>query len=411
MFVAVARLVDPDGAGRVPLLIVGGRPNSRGVVCSASYEARAFGVRSAMPLSRAARLCPNATFVPVPRAACGRKSREVRAVLERWAPVVEAASIDEFYLDLSGTEALYRGETLARTATRIREAVREETGLTVSIGGGTNRLVAKLAAQRAKPRPGPGAETGRRPAEGVGVVVIPPGGEAAFLAQHALADLPGVGPRLQATLRRRGLVSVADALAIGRATLQGWLGERGGAWLFDRIRGRAGETVSAGRGPQSISREETFPEDLGRDDQLETELLRLATRLAADLRSAGLRARCIHVKLRDHDFRTRQASRTLAESIDSDRAAFAVARDLLRSLRARRRVPARLIGVGFSRFEPAPRADQLELLGSSERASVESTRDRAVARAIDRVAARFGRAALEPARLKARQGRPEPPVT
>src|SRR6478752_6261110 len=122
-FVAVARLVDPEGAGKAPLLIVGGAAGSRGVVCSASYETRKFGVRSAMPISRALRLCPDAVCVPVPRGACSRKHREIRAVLERFAPIVQAASIDEWYLDLAGTEGIYHGEPLAETATRLRREV------------------------------------------------------------------------------------------------------------------------------------------------------------------------------------------------------------------------------------------------------------------------------------------------
>jgi len=135
-FAAVARLVDPEGAGRARLLIVGGAPGSRGVVCSASYEARQFGVRSAMPISRALRLCPDALCVPVPRAACSKKSREIAATLERFAPVVECASIDEWYLDLTGTERLYAGRTIEDVALAIRAAVLAETGLTVSLGGG-----------------------------------------------------------------------------------------------------------------------------------------------------------------------------------------------------------------------------------------------------------------------------------
>ena len=134
MFVAVARLVDPEGAGRSPLLVVGGRRGGRGVVCSASYEARTYGVRSGMPIGQAERLCPGAMFVPVPRGACGEKSDEVRAVLAEWAPVVEPASIDEFYLGLDGTEALYHYERLEETAARIRRDVTERTGLTVTIG-------------------------------------------------------------------------------------------------------------------------------------------------------------------------------------------------------------------------------------------------------------------------------------
>ena len=121
MFVAVARLVDPEGAGRAPRLVVGGRRGERGVVCSASYEVREFGVRSGMPIAQAERLCPDAVFAPVPRKECGIKSREVYQVLQEWSPVVEPASIDEFYLDLSGTEALYRHEPLAETAARIRD--------------------------------------------------------------------------------------------------------------------------------------------------------------------------------------------------------------------------------------------------------------------------------------------------
>src|ERR1700716_3239577 len=122
-YVAVACAVDPDGAGKASLLIVGGSRESRGVVCSASYEARKFGVRSAMPIARALRLCPGAMCVPVPRRACGHKSREIRAVLERYAPIVEGASIDEWYMDLGGTEGMYDHEPLAATATRIRDSV------------------------------------------------------------------------------------------------------------------------------------------------------------------------------------------------------------------------------------------------------------------------------------------------
>jgi DNA polymerase-4 len=128
-FVAVARQEDPEGAGRAALLIVGGRPGSRGVVCSASYECRAFGVRSAMSIARALQLCPDAMCVPVPRHACGRRSRDIQQVLAKFAPVVQASSIDEWYCDMGGTEAMYGNESLADTAKRIRDAVFEATGL------------------------------------------------------------------------------------------------------------------------------------------------------------------------------------------------------------------------------------------------------------------------------------------
>src|SRR4051794_20619814 len=180
-FVAVARMVDPDGAGRAPLLIVGGTRESRGVVCSASYEARKYGVRSAMPISRALRLCPDAMCVPVPGKACREKSREIRAVLDRYAPIVQGASVDEWYMDLGGTEGLYGHEALAVTAKRMRDAVVAATTLSVSIGGGTTKLVAKLAVERAKPKPGTTA---------TGVHIVPVGEEAAFLETFDLAEIP-----------------------------------------------------------------------------------------------------------------------------------------------------------------------------------------------------------------------------
>lgn len=389
MFVAVARMVDPDGAGRSPLLIVGGRRGGRGVVCSASYEARQFGVRSGMPIGQAERLCPAATFVPVPRRECGLKSREVRAVLEEWSPVVEQASVDEFYLGLDGTEALYRHEDLAVTATRIRRDVLARTGLTVSIGGGTNRLMAKLAVERAKPRPGTG---------GTGVHIVPDGEEAVFVAGLALADLPGVGPRLSDALRRYGLIQVRDALGLDRSTLAGWFGPRTGAWLYDRIRGVSRTPVRPHTEAKSVSRETTFHLDLETDEALETELVRLVSRVCHDLRRDALVARTVTVKIRDADFRTRQASRTLETAVSTDRAVLPVARDLLQRLRRDRRTAARLLGVGFSHLATADRPSQLGLFADPA-APRETERDRHIARTVDRIQERFGSEAIRPARL------------
>ena len=212
-YVSVARLVDPEGAGRAPFLIVGGSAQGRGVVTSASYEARKFGVTSAMPTARALRLCPQATVVPVSWQACAEKSRRIREVMGGFTPVVEAASQDEFYLDLSGTERLYKDEPLEATAGRIREAVLAETHLSVSIGGGTSKLVAKMAATLAKPG---------------GVHIVPPGDEAVFMRRFALGDIPFVGRRFVERLLRCNLTTVDDALAAGRENLRTWLGEREG---------------------------------------------------------------------------------------------------------------------------------------------------------------------------------------
>lgn len=399
-FVQVARLEDPAGAGRVPLLIVGGRPQERGVVCSASYEARRYGVRSAMPTARALRLCPEALLVPVPRAACGQRSGAIRAVLERLAPVVEQASIDEFYLDLTGTEAVYGGESLAETAERIRRAVLDETEIAVSVGGGTQRMIAKLAVSLAKP---------------AGVHIVPAGAEPAFMERFELADLPSVGPVLAERLRGFGLRTVPDALRYDEATLCAWLGEGTGRMLFRRARGLDPAPVAARASAKSISREETFPRDLHDDTELEAELLRLVVRAGAELRQEGLRARTITVRIRDSDFRTRQAGRTLPEAVASDRPIHALALELLGKLRAARRTGVRLLGVSLSQLGEAQDAASGEAqLGLFEEASaagasepgasgpVETGRDRELARAVDRLRDRFGPDAVVPGRILGR---------
>jgi DNA polymerase IV len=386
-FVAVARMEDPDVAGRAPLLIVGGPPGSRGVVCSASYETRKFGVRSAMPIARALRLCPDALCVPVPRGACSRKHREIRAVLERFAPVVQAASIDEWYLDLEGTEALYHDAPLETISHRLRSAVMAETGLSVSIGGGTSKLIAKLAVEKAKPKTG-----------ATGVHVVAPGEELEFMRQLLLAEIPGIGPKTTARLAERGLRSVEDVLTLDLAALARLVGDGDAAWLAERVRGVDHGAVAERDEARSISRDETFDTDLDDDLLLEGELTELVSRAGADLRGDALSARTITVRVRDADFRTRQASRTVDEPLASDRALFTVARALLQKLRTARRVPARLLGVGLSNFT-APVAKQLALF-DAPRVPLETEKDRELSRALDAVRARFGRDAIAAGRKR-----------
>jgi len=389
-FVAVARMVDPEGAGRAPLLIVGGTRESRGVVCSASYEARKFGVRSAMPISRALRLCPQAMCVPVPRRVCGEKSREIRAVLERYAPVVQSASVDEWYMDLGGTEGIYENESLAVTAKRIRDSVVAETKLSVSIGGGTTKLVAKLAVERAKPKPGTNAK---------GVHIVAAGQEGQFLETFDLAEIPLIGPRFQERLAKLGMRTVPDVLQYDVQTLKQWLSAREAEWLFDRVRGIDHSELEAHGDAKSISRDETFAADIDTDDELARELLALVTRAAADLRGDGMTARTVTVRIRDHDFKTRQASRTLDRPVISDRVILEVSHLLLAKLRKARRVPARLIGVALSSLVADATADQLTLFERRDDALAETDRDRVLARTVDRVRARFGDKGILPARL------------
>ena len=385
-FVAVARMADPEGAGRAPLLIVGGRPGGRGVVCSASYETRAFGVRSAMPISQALRLCPDAMCVPVPRGACSAASKAIAHVLRRYTPVVEGASIDEWYLDLSGTEALHGHETLEATAQRIRQSVQRETGMWLSLGGGTSKLIAKLAAERAKPRPGTDA---------TGVRVIEPGDEAAFMRTLTLAEIPGIGPKLQDRLKTLGLVRVEDVLPHERATLARWLGRRPAEWLWARVRGIHTAPVEPRGTARQISRESTFARDVVEDRQLSAHLRALVAKAGAELRSERLAARSVTVKLRDADFTTRLASKTAPEPLESDRAIGDLAVQLLAKLRTARRVPARLVGVALGGLGAARDAEQLGLFGQA--GVVERPEDRALSRAVDRVRERFGDGAIRAA--------------
>lgn len=406
-FVQVARLEDPEGAGAAEYLIVGGTPEGRGVVTSASYSCRRFGVRSAMPTGQALRLCPQAMVVPVSRRACSERSRRVREALERLSPVVQQASIDEFYLDLGGTERLLRGESLAGTARRIQAAVLEASGIRISLGGGTNRLIAKLAVARAKP---------------AGVHIVAPGAEADFVATLDLESIPGFGPSLMRALRDRGLRSVRDVRRVDPAWLVRWFGEARAQWLLERVEGRDSTPVLAREPRRSVSSERTFHRDLTAHDALERELLRLTVSVSAALRKEGLRARTITVKARDADFTTRQRSTTVAEAVESETAIYPLAQQLLADLRRHRRTPVRLLGVGLSNLEEGDAPRQLALFDAGP-SGTESERDRRLAHTVDALRGRFGRDAVLPGRIVpppapgdadsdaqgSREGRPEEP--
>jgi DNA polymerase-4 len=392
-FAAVARLVDPEGAGKAKLLIVGGTKESRGVVCSASWEARQYGVRSAMSIARAAKLCPDAMFVPVPGKACGIKSKEIRAVLQKFTPVVEGASVDEWYLDMAGTEAVYKHEPLRETAHRIRATVKRETGMSISIGGGTNKLVAKMAVERAKPKPG---------TTGDGVHIVPPGAEADFLRTFNLADIPMCGPKFQAKLAALGMITVPDFLEHDIVALRRMLGTNAAEWLWDRAHGIGGSEVEGHGDQKSMSRDETFPVDLTKDEDIERELLGLVTKAAYDLRQSGFTARTITVKLRDKDFKTRSARRTLPKPVVSDRIIMETAKELLKKLRGARRVPARLIGVALSSLTEDVDADQLNFFQADDK-RLQTDRDVAIARTVDKVRKKFGRDGIVPGSLAERR--------
>jgi DNA polymerase IV len=331
----------------VELLVVGGHPARRGVVVSATYPVRAFGVHAGMPMGTALRLCPQAVAAPVPWATVRRMSRDVFAVARGFALRLERASIDEGFLLLPDD-----GTPLEAALRRLREAVLRETGVRISVGGAAVRFLAKIAADRAKPRPGTGAD---------GVYVIPAGAEAEWLGRHgALKDIPGVGPALLEELARRGVSSIESARAIDLNTYALWLGPARARFLWERVRGIGGREVAAGdERRKSISAEETFESDLSEWAALERELALLVADVGRTLRREGHRARTIGVKVRGSDFEDRQKSRSLSQAVQTDGVILGVALELLREARRLKPGPLRLMGVTLSSLEGPGSVEQL----------------------------------------------------
>ena len=384
-FVEVCRQRHPE-LRDVDLLVVGGRRESRGVVQSASYGARRFGVRSGMPIAQAARLCPGATFFQGSFAHYRDASRAVRAVLERHSPVVAMASLDEGYLDFTGTEALYP-VSLVPVAERLRAEITAATGLDSSIGIGPNRMVAKLASDYAKPR---------------GICEVRAGWEEGFVAGLELCALPGIGPRTGERLRQLGLTEVAQVQAMTEPDLARLVGDYARELKW-RAHGHGTTALHAGRPARSVSRETTLARDATDPEALEGLLVRFAGLVGADLRASGLVARTVTLKLRHGDFHTVTRRRTLAQPTDLDAELLAPARALFRDAFAearRRRQGIRLIGLAATNLTEAAPADLFE--------PADRTRLRELTQAVDKVRERFGFDAVAPARTLSPRGRRGP---
>lgn len=379
-FVEVCRRHDPALCD-VERLIVGGQRTGRGVVQSASYGARAMGVRSGMPIAEAARRCPDATFVKGEFAWYREASRAVRAILQAHAPLVVMAGLDEGYLDFSGTDLLHPVSLLA-VASTIRHDVHAQTGLDCSIGIGPNRMLAKIGSDYAKPR---------------GVCEVRAGWERGFMAGLPLQALPGIGPKTTARLAAHGLEEVAQVQALPIDALAALIGREEALLLACRADGRGGGTGGALRpsgGPKSVSRETTFARDLVSLDALDRVLLQLTARMAGQLREEGLTAGAVVLKLRHTDFRTVTRRVTLPRPSALDGELLEAARRLLRPAltEARRAGQAvRLLGVAATQLVPA---EAPELFEAPERG-----RARGVSRAVDAVRAKFGFGAMQPGRL------------
>ncbi|HEX5423411.1 MAG TPA: DNA polymerase IV [Candidatus Acidoferrales bacterium] len=361
-FVSVELLTRPDLQGKA--VVVGGQRDQRGVVTSASYEARQFGVHSAMPLRTAAKLCPHAIFLDNRHELYGQWSDRVATILESYSPVVEMASIDEAYLDLTGTERI-NGPAVS-AADRLLREITSTTGLPCSGGLGGTRLVAKVASEQAKPR---------------GFVWVPHGSEAAFFAPLPVRRIPGIGKATEAALQSAGIETVAQLHAMPLERLEETFGQWGTA-LYRKARGIDSYEFFIDAEPKSISHNQTFGHDTNDRARLETTLSHLCQKATKRLRDAGLHARTITLTLRYTNFKTITRNETLAEPSDLDAIILASVRNLFnRNWDGESML--RLVGVALSSFSGSTL--QIDLLDPERRAKLER-----LARATDRLRDKFG---------------------
>jgi DNA polymerase-4 len=370
-FASVEVRARPELRGRP--VIVGGGP--RGVVTSATYEARRFGVRSAMPLGQARALCPGAVFVPVDHATYRRVSAKIMEIFHGFTPLVAPLSLDEAFLDVSG--ARRRLGSPVAIATALRATIAAEQDLTCSVGVAPSMFVAKIASARAKPD---------------GMRVVEPDGVLEFLRPLPVSALWGVGDRTEQRLRELGLHTIGDIAVASPATLRYQLGEAAGTHLHALANGVDDRAVTPGVRERSVSAEETFPTDIAEDDLIVRELLRLADRVAARLRARAELTRTVSIKIRYSDFSTVNRSRTLAVATDETQTIFGVCRELFGALAAPGRA-IRLVGVRAERLVTVEGHSRQLALGEA----AAGWRD--LDAAVDGARRRFGSASVTPASL------------
>jgi DNA polymerase IV len=379
-FVSVELLDQPELRGRP--VIVGGA-GDRGVVAAASYEARSFGVFSAMPSVRARRLCPHAIFLQGRYHRYAEVSAHVMGIFRSFTPLVEPISLDEAFLDVRGARRLHGPPPTI--AAQIRQRVLDEEGLTCSVGVAPSKFVAKLASEAAKPR-----ISVEGPLPGIGVKIVEPDDLLSFLHPLPVQALWGVGPATLQRLERLGIVTVGDLAAMPPGVLTGALGTSAGAHLYALANGIDDRSVEPDRRPKSIGHEETFAQDHHQRRTLERELVRLGDSVGARLRAHGLAGRTVTLKVRFRDFRTITRSTTLDGATDSAQTIVVAAKTLLAAVDPSPGV--RLIGVSVSGLGDG-RARQLTLddvdSGSWDDAN----------QAVDAIRARFGSASIGPATL------------
>jgi DNA polymerase-4 len=361
-FVSVELLERPELRGKP--VVVGGRPDQRGVVSAASYEARKFGIHSAMPLRTASRLCPRAIFLDGHHEKYGQWSDRVARVLGQFSPIVEMVSIDEAYLDLAGTERLH-GPPLA-AADKLLRTITRTTALPCSGGLATTRLVAKVASDQAKPR---------------GLVWVAPGQEQRFLAPLAVRKIPGIGEVTERALRALSIETVEQIAAVPQEKLESIFGQWGTA-LYRKAHGGDSYEFVIDAEPKSISHNHTFGEDTDDSNVLSTMLSLLSQKACKRLREAGLATRTLTLTIRYAGFETHTRSKTLGEPTRLDSDIFAVFQELFRKHRDMKR-KVRLLGVSLGALTHG--SEQLDLLDAERRARLEK-----LTSAADRLRDRFG---------------------
>jgi len=370
---SVEVLDDPSLKGKP--VIVGG-PRERGVVSSASYEARVFGVHSALPMATALRLCPHGVFLPVRMSRYLEISREVFRVFHRFTPRVEALSIDEAFLDVTGAERLFGGPE--EIAVKVKQAVVSRVGITVSAGVAPSKFVAKIASDLHKPD---------------GLTVVPAAGVEAFLHPLPIEKLWGVGEVTQKKLARLGVRTIGDLSRVSREVLEKRFGKHG-THLHLLSRGIDDREVETERAVKSVGHEDTYPQDILEPESLRRELLSLAIRVSRRLRRQGIEGRTITLKVKYADFKQVTRARTLERATDDGAEIFRQACRLLENTDAGRR-PVRLLGISLSGLEDphATRQPGLFENTSSQR------KQKRLNRALDRIHGRFGEDSVLPGTL------------
>jgi len=369
-FVSVEQVLNPELKGKP--VVVGGQPDRRGVVAAASYEARAYGVHSAMPLLTASRLCPQAVFIEGNYKRYRQASEKFMAILADFSPYLEPLGIDEAYLDVTGFESLHG--SIRKMAQKIKQRVKNELGICASIGIASSKVVAKVASDLSKPD---------------GLLDVPAGEERAFLAPLPVAKLPGIGQKSERVLKGLGVSTIGQLANLSSGEVESHFG----AWgklLHNHANGIGDDRVEPPAAAKSTSRETTFTRDTRNSSFLKATLRYLSERVGSDLRQKGKLARCVTLKLRYADFTTITRQQTLAQAADADQTIFETGLNLLKNEFPRERQAVRLIGIGVSNLvEVGKQPDMLDSTGQ---------RLEQLNAAIDRIRKKYGFTAIQTGR-------------